>query len=126
MEMFYAQIVEPALEVEPGHGVKEAYLNKLINYLACEEGTSSRDLDLVRQICTGRLQRHPALHGVPWMETHVGSCGGLMEAPWRSLGGYMPAIQLAPAQVMTACAIRINNLEEGKTTFRNPKRAWEG
>lgn len=118
MEMFYAQIIKPALEVEPGHGVKEAYLNKLINYLACEEGTSSRDLDLVRQICTGRLQRHPALHGVPWMETHIGSYG--------SLGGHMPAIQLAPAQVMTACAIRINNLEEGRTTFRNPKRAWEG
>jgi hypothetical protein len=35
--------------------------------MASEEGTNEKDLDMVRQICTGRLQRHPALHGVAWV-----------------------------------------------------------
>ena len=64
LSMFIAHTVLPCTECEPGHGLKESYLNRLVDFLACEEGTSATDLELVRQICTGKLQRHPAVHGV--------------------------------------------------------------
>lgn len=64
MSLFYCHIVKPSIDIEPGQGLKHQYLNQLIDFLASEEGTSQTDLDLIRQIETGKLQRHPALHGV--------------------------------------------------------------
>ena len=64
MELFWMHTVKPSIECEPGHGLKESYLNKLVDFLSAEPGTSSKDLELVRQICTGKIQRHPVLHGV--------------------------------------------------------------
>ena len=65
LEYFYATTVRPSIDCEPGHGLKETYLNQLLNFLANDGNTSSKDLDIVRSICTGKIQRHPALHGVP-------------------------------------------------------------
>lgn len=73
MEMFFAQVVQPCLDIEPGAGLKEAYLNKLLCFLASEEGTGPRDLDLVRDIVTGKVQRRPALHGAA-----VSQAGGVL------------------------------------------------
>ena len=68
MELFFSTIVKPCLDIEPGAALKQTYLNQLLDYLASEEGTGQRDLDLVRDICSGKLQRHPALHGVPVLQ----------------------------------------------------------
>ena len=64
MELFWMHTVKPSIECEPGHGLKESYLNKLVDFLSAEPGTSSQDLELVKQICTGKIQRNPVLHGV--------------------------------------------------------------
>ena len=67
LEMFMIHTVQPCIDCEPGHALKESYLNRLIDFMASEEGTSRADLDMVRQICTGKIRRHPALHGAPWI-----------------------------------------------------------
>ena len=67
LDLFFNLTVKPCIDIEPGDGLKQSYVNTLINYMASEEGTNEKDLDMVRQICTGRLQRHPALHGVAWV-----------------------------------------------------------
>ena len=64
LALFFAHMVKPCMEVEPGQSLKMSYVNKLIDYMASEEGTSGADLEMVRQICAGKLQRHPAMHGV--------------------------------------------------------------
>ena len=63
MQMFLTHTVTPCTECEPGHGLKEVYLEKLLSYLSSEQGVSSTDLDLVRKIATQKIQRHPVLHG---------------------------------------------------------------
>jgi len=62
--LFYSQTVRPCIDTEPGAGLKEAYLQKLLDYLSSDPNTNHRDLDMIQQICSGKLQRHPALHGV--------------------------------------------------------------
>jgi|OrbCmetagenome_4_1107370.scaffolds.fasta_scaffold299806_1 hypothetical protein len=64
MSLFFCHTVKPCMDIEPGHGLKLQYLNQLIDFLASKEGTSQRDLEMIKQISTGKLQRHPALHGV--------------------------------------------------------------
>ena len=64
LDLFFSQTVRPCIDTEPGAGLKEAYLQKLIDFLASDPNTSTRDLDMIQSICSGKLQRHPALHGV--------------------------------------------------------------
>lgn len=64
MELFYWQTVKPAIECEPGSGLKEQYLNQLVDFLSCDPNTSAKDVEMIKSICTGKMQRHPALHGV--------------------------------------------------------------
>jgi len=83
MELFFSTVVKPCLDIEPGAALKETYLNKLLDYLACEEGTGQRDLDLVRDICSGKLQRHPALHGVTFSHKLFQISHVLSNFPWK-------------------------------------------
>lgn len=64
MKLFHAQYVQPSIDCEPGHSVKEVQLEKLLQFMAGDPNSSSHELELVRSIVTGRLSQHPALQGV--------------------------------------------------------------
>lgn len=64
LQLFFGQWVQPCIDSEPGHPIKHQCLEKLLGYLSREESTSQSDLDMVRAIVTGKLSRHPAIHGV--------------------------------------------------------------
>ena len=63
-KMFHLHTVRPCLDCEPGHCLKEKYLQQLVNYMQNDPNSSEKDLELVKQVVTGKLSRHPALHGV--------------------------------------------------------------
>lgn len=64
LKLFHAQYVQPAIDCEPGHSIKELQLEKLLRYMAGDPSSSSHELEFVRSIVTGRLSQHPALQGI--------------------------------------------------------------
>ena len=64
MRLFYAETVQPCLDTEPGHPIKRKCIDRLLLFLTNDPNTSSFDVRLVKEIVTGRLNRHPAIQGV--------------------------------------------------------------
>ena len=87
LQQFYTTVVSPCLEVEPGAEIKSLQLEKVLDFMRSEEGTTNNDIQLVKAIVSHQVHRHPVLHGV-----------------------------------ISACMCKLDCIEKGKKTFRNPKR----
>lgn len=88
LQEFFAHIVRPAIDADPGAGLKGAYLDKLLDFVRADPSTGPQDLEIVKGVVSGRLGRRPVVHGL-----------------------------------MAACSIKLDRLERGLQTFRNPKRS---
>ena len=64
MEHFFIHIVKPCIDVEPFTGMKGMYLEKLLKYMSNDPNTPQCDMQLVSQVVTGSISRHPGLHGM--------------------------------------------------------------
>ena len=87
MKMFHMLTIKPCVDVEPTASIKDIQLQQALKFLQGDPNSTSKDLLFMKQMITGKITRHPGLHGL-----------------------------------VVAIATKIDNMERGKTTFRDPKR----
>ncbi len=83
-QYFCMHVVKVCIDVQPWHGCKEATMERMLQYMASDPNVPRLDLALVRNVVTGDISRHPAIHGM-----------------------------------LSALALKIQMLEEDKSTMRN-------
>ncbi len=64
MSLFFSQYVQPSLDTEPGHPIKQQCLERLLKYMSCDRQTHDFEMKLVKDIVTGTLSQHPAIQGI--------------------------------------------------------------
>ena len=64
LELWYSNMVQPCLSVEPGKSIKQKALNDLLKWMQCDPTCSGYEIAMVKDIVTGELFRHPALQGI--------------------------------------------------------------
>lgn len=63
LQQWVTLVVTPCMSVEPGMCVQDHLLQRLLDYMGSQPDSDPQDLQLVRAIVTGRVARHPAVHG---------------------------------------------------------------
>ncbi len=61
--LFCAHVVKPCIDVEPGADLRQAALDKLLEYMRADVNTTPLEIVSVFELASGRTRRHPALHG---------------------------------------------------------------